>query len=333
MAKAGDFSGRPPGAAALKAAGITVVIRYIGLGSEGKQISTAEWLDYIANGITVLLVAELGINDAWEGLDDYALGAARARLVQTDIANTAPASVNPSGVLCACAADAHASGSQISDAVKYAGGFASVLGKPRAGFYGFAETSTAVHDAGVCAWHWRTGSEPSNADKAWVNFWQRNRSDPGNPAVIIINGTQVDVSEMYHLPTLGGPFMALTDAQQDAMAYQVQQLWDAFGQSYAQNNGQWVGNIVALLGRYMPAGNKTNPSDALSAAGGFAPVLMGMAKGLTDLTAKVDALATRPQADPDALARALIAAGFTGGASVQQVKDVVKGVLAAAAAA
>lgn len=333
MAKAGDFSGRPPGAAALKSAGITVVIRYIGPGSEGKQIQTAEWQDYINNGIDTLLVAELGINDAWEGQDDRALGVARARMVEQDIDATAPASVDRSRVLCACAADAHASGSQITDAVAYAGGFASVLGKPRSGFYGFSETSTAVHNSGTCAWHWRTGSEPSNTDKTWVNFWQRNRSDPGNPAVIIVNGTEVDVSDVYHIPTIGGPFMALTDAQQDTMAYQVQQLWDAFGQSYAQNGGQWVGDIVALLGRYMPAGNKHNPSDALSAAGGFAPVLMGLVQAVTALNAKVDSLATRPPADPAALAQALISAGFTGGASVAEVEAVVRKFFTAASAA
>lgn len=337
MPWAADFRGKPPGAAALRAAGFTAVVRYIGLGSEAKQIQTAEWQDYLDHDVDTLLVAELGVSDAWEGLDDRALGASRAQLVEQDIDRTAPRSVDRSSVLCACAADAHASGSQITDAVAYAGGFASVLGKARSGFYGFSETSTAVYRSGTCAWHWRTGSEPSDTEKTWVNLWQRNRSDPGAPAQVVVNGTQVDVSEVYHLPTIGGgPFMALTDAQQDTLAYQVNQLWEAFGQPFANNDGQWIGFIVTLLGRYMPAAKGKVPADGktiqddLSRAGGLSPVLMGLASGLRDLTSKVDALAARPQADPDALAHALVEAGFTGGASVQEVKDVVKSVFAAA---
>lgn len=198
MAKAADFSGRPPGAKALKAAGFTIVIRYTGLGSEGKQIHRAEWEDYLREGILVLLVAELGVDDAWAALDDYATGQARARIALDDTARECPAGVDPATVLMACAADAHASSAaQIGDAVRYSSGFASVVGLWRSGFYGFSETSRAVHDAGAAGWHWRCGSEPSAAEKQWVNFWQRNRNDPAAPARVVINGTDVDVNEIY----------------------------------------------------------------------------------------------------------------------------------------
>lgn len=192
MARWADFSGRPPGAAALKAAGFVGVLRYIGLGSEGKQIHRAEWEDYLRHGLLVLLVAELGTNDAWAALDDYATGRARAELALADVRAEAPASVDPGRVRISCAADAHASSAgQISDAVAYSRGFASVLGVGQSGFYGFVETSRAVHDADTVGWHWRCGSEPSELDKRWVNFWQRNRP----PTAVVINGTTCDINE------------------------------------------------------------------------------------------------------------------------------------------
>lgn len=204
MAQAYDFSGRPPGAAAIVARGVRVVLRYIGLGSESKQISRAEWQDYLDHGVLVLLVAELGVNDAWEGFDDYALGAARARIALADIDATAPPSVDRSHVFVACAADAHASSAtQIQDAVRYSQGFASVVGLWRSGFYGFSETSRAVHAAGAAGWHWRCGSEPPRVEQEWLHFWQRNTP----PQVVVINGTACDVNEIYRLPNLIGDDM------------------------------------------------------------------------------------------------------------------------------
>jgi uncharacterized coiled-coil protein SlyX len=198
-----DFSGRPPGAAAIKARGYAGVLRYIGLGNEGKQIHRAEYEDYIRNGLGVLLVAELGTGDAWDALDDYATGRARAMIALEDARREGV----PDSVGIACAADAHASSAaQIRDAVQYAAGFASVLGWERTGFYGFSETSQAVHAAGVVGWHWRCGSEPSSEDKKWVNFWQRNRP----PSTVVINGTTCDINEAF--APLQGDDMPLTQA-------------------------------------------------------------------------------------------------------------------------
>jgi hypothetical protein len=56
IAKWADFSSGRPGSAALKAAGISGVIRYVGIGSASKRITAAEYADYSANGIQVLLV-------------------------------------------------------------------------------------------------------------------------------------------------------------------------------------------------------------------------------------------------------------------------------------
>ncbi len=188
MAQWADFSDTPPGAAALLNAGFVGVIRYTGLGGDSKRIHASEYMDYSRNGMPVLLVAELGTSDAWAALDDYATGVVRAQQALAD----ARAEGIPDYVGIACAADAHTtSATQISDAVQYATGFASVLGVARTGFYGFAETSRAVHDAGVVGWHWRCGSAPSAADAQWVNFWQRNDGSR------MVNGADCDINETY----------------------------------------------------------------------------------------------------------------------------------------
>jgi hypothetical protein len=183
MAKWADFSGPPPGAKALKAAGYTGVIRYIGLGSEGKQIHAAEYLDYVREGLDVLLVAELTISDAWAALDDYSTGVARAHLALAD----ARAEGIPDSVPIAWAADSHATTSQVQDAIKYGRGFQAVLGA-RSGAYGFIETLRGVHAAGVASWYWLAGSKPSAADQAWINFWQHNdRTETVNRTVVDVN--------------------------------------------------------------------------------------------------------------------------------------------------
>ncbi|MFL6144101.1 MAG: glycoside hydrolase domain-containing protein [Labedaea sp.] len=232
-----DFSGRPPGAAAIVAANYRVVIRYIGLGAEGKQISHAEWQDYLDHGVLVLLVAELGVNDAWEGLDDYALGAARARIALADIDATAPPSVDRSRVRIACAADAHASSAaQISDAVRYSAGFASVVGLWRAGFYGFVETSRAVHTAGTAGWHWRCGSKPSTEDQKWVNIWQRNDGP------VVVNGTTCDINDI--IAPWEDDDMATPTAQEIANA-----VWEALLNNLATGGTIKARSILEVLHR------------------------------------------------------------------------------------
>jgi hypothetical protein len=181
-----DFSGRPPGAAALKASGFAGVIRYIGLGSEGKQIHRAEYVDYVHNGVDVLLVAELTISDAWAALDDRATGVARAQLAVAD----ARAEGIPDSVPIAWAADSHATAAQVRDAVEYGRGFQAVLGS-RSGAYGFMETLRAVRAAGGASWYWLAGAKPSAADQAWVNIWQRNDSTR------TVGGVVCDINETY----------------------------------------------------------------------------------------------------------------------------------------
>jgi hypothetical protein len=195
MALWADYSAGRPSGAALKAAGFGGVIRYIGLGTSGKRINADEYKDLVAAGVQVLLVAELGTGDAWgtSSDDDYARGRANA----TAALNDARACGIPDSVGIAAAADAHAGNSQqITDAVAYTRGFRDVLGLGRTGFYGFSETLSAVHAAGVASWFWRCGSEPSEADAAWIHFWQRNTA----PTIRVVSGIQCDINEQYHPP-------------------------------------------------------------------------------------------------------------------------------------
>jgi hypothetical protein len=188
-----DYSGgRPPGVA-LKAAGFSGVLRYVGLGSGSKRINAAEYRELTAAGVQVLLVAELGTGDAWGtgSDDDYARGRANAQAALQD-ARTAGV---PDSVGIAAAADAHATTQwQINDAVAYTRGFRDVLGLARTGFYGFSETLNAVHDAGVASWFWRCGSQPNAQEKTWVNFWQRNTA----PTVRVVSGISCDINEQYN---------------------------------------------------------------------------------------------------------------------------------------
>jgi hypothetical protein len=183
-----DYSAGRPSAAALKAAGFGGVIRYVGLGKADKRITAAEYQDMVANGVQVLLVAELDSTDAWEAADDYANGVSHAGMALAD----ARALGIPDSVGIAAAADAHATASQVADAVNYCRGFRDVLGLARTGFYGFRETLTAVHDAGMASWFWRCGSQPTAAERQWTHFWQRN------DGTTTVSGIAVDINEQYN---------------------------------------------------------------------------------------------------------------------------------------
>lgn len=167
MGKWGDYSGGRPTAAALKAAGYTGVIRYIGLGSAGKRITNAEYQDLTSHGLQVLLVAELNTHDAEGG---YQAGRANAT---TALADARILGI-PDTVGIAAACDEHLTGAQIPAAVDYARGFQDIIGRDRCGIYGFIEFTTACKNAGVGSWYWRCGTKPSVADQQWTHFWQRN---------------------------------------------------------------------------------------------------------------------------------------------------------------
>lgn len=219
MTQGADYSGGRPSGAALKQAGFDFVIRYVGLGSAGKRLTAAEYRDLTAAGVRVLLVAELGTGDSWGSStdDDYGRGRANAAAA---LADAQGCGVPESEIFVFAASDAHASAQwQIADTVAYVTGFRDVLGVARTGHYGFSETNVAVHNAGVASGFWRCGSEPSTADKAWVNFWQRNAA----PTTRVVSGVICDINEQYQ------------PLQEDDMQLEDKvQLWD--GRSFSVAN-------------------------------------------------------------------------------------------------
>lgn len=202
-----DYSAGRPSGKALLAAGFGGVIRYVGLGSASKRITANEYADLTRSGVQVLLAAELATGDAWGANADtvaaYARGKAYAQMALGDARSLGI----PDSVGIAACADAHAvSAAQIACCVEYAKGFRDVLGYGRTGFYGFGETSRAVHTAGVASWHWRCGSEPSKAEQQWLHFWQRNKA----PTTRIVSGVTCDINEQYNDVAVRPPLVTAT---------------------------------------------------------------------------------------------------------------------------
>lgn len=161
-----DYSAGQPGGAALKAAGITGAIRYVGTPGRAKNITAAEYADLIAHGIAVLLVHENVTGDVLRGSSG---GVMDAQASQADARNCGI----PESVGIASSADQHLTAAQVTASLDYQAGFHSVLGA-RTGAYGFGEFVDAVRAAGTASWFWKAGSAPSTDERAWVTFWQRN---------------------------------------------------------------------------------------------------------------------------------------------------------------
>lgn len=179
-----DYSGGYPGGAALKAAGFTGVIRYVGIGRSTKRITGAEYRDLVAHGLEVLLVCELDTHDAEGG---YNAGVSNARAALADARNLGI----PDSVGIAAAADEHLNSAQVAVAVQYVRGFHDVLGEARTGAYGFAELVDAVHPTGYAGWTWKCGTGPTGAEGSWLTFWQRNVA----PTTETVNGVIVDIDD------------------------------------------------------------------------------------------------------------------------------------------
>lgn len=294
MAQGADYSGGRPTGAALKAAQFTFVIRYIGLGSSGKRLTAAEYRDLTAAGVTVLLVAELGTGDSWgtSSDDDYGRGRANASIALSD---ARACGVPEDKIFIFAPSDAHAASQwQITDTVAYVRGFRDVLGVSRTGHYGFSETNIAVHNAGVASGFWRCGSQPSTADKAWVNFWQRNVA----PTTKVVSGVVCDINDLYH-QILQGDDMPITDDDAKKIAGHVWYDWvwsqnnGATGQNPSQIlamlNGQLGGLTAALTAQTkMIVDNEANDVTAEGLAVALAPALLPqLEQGLRDAVTKL----------------------------------------------
>jgi glycoside hydrolase-like protein len=186
----GDYVGYP-GGAALRAAGFTGVVRYVGIGGSAKRLTAAEYADLSGNGLHVLGVVESTTTEADNG---YAAGVSDARAAQADIANL----TGGRGLDFVFAANDKTT--YIQADVDYVRGFADVLGVRKTGAYGFSDFLTAVRDAGVATVFWQAGHPPSiTGTGGFVHFWQRqgtpgDASDgPATPTTTTVGGVTVDL--------------------------------------------------------------------------------------------------------------------------------------------
>jgi hypothetical protein len=226
MTQFADFSAGRPGALALLQNGFGGVIRYVGLGSSGKRITSAEYLDYAQHGVQVALVAEYDTHDSEGG---YNRGVANARLALND----ARALGIPDWTPIFATADEHLPSSLIGSSVDYVRGFRDVLGLARTGAYGFSEFLSAVRNANMASSYWRSGTEPTAAEKEWTNLWQRNKA----PSIRKVNGIICDISDKFL--DLGGLMTSLDDTF-IPFDKNGKQLWPV---SYASA----IANVYAML--------------------------------------------------------------------------------------
>lgn len=231
-----DFRGVPPSwdqfYAKLKAFGVVGVLRYIDAGSESKQIHAVERLAAAKHGIRVLLVDEHNTGDAWDSANDRAAGAARGAAAVADATREGFGQV---GI--AAAADAHADRRQVADAVQYATGFASKVGKTWAGMYGFLEVLRAVRAAGVVSWFWAAGSMPTAEDASWLAFWQDNRGP------VVIGGVECDRNWRLDGPL---PGTALTKEEFQLSTTAESQVYSTYAMLAIGSHGDgWVAPAIA----------------------------------------------------------------------------------------
>jgi hypothetical protein len=182
-----DYSAGRPGGAALRAAGFAGVIRYVGTPGHTKNITAAEYADLVAEGLSVLLVYELGTTD-WQG--GYNAGVANADAAAIDAHNCGI----PLSVGIAASVDMHLNASQVPMALNYLRGFQAALGRAQTGAYGFAEFVNAVHAAGTASWLWRCGSAPSAAESTYTTFWQRNAGQ----TTMTVGGIVCDINDQLN---------------------------------------------------------------------------------------------------------------------------------------
>ena len=204
-----DYAGKPPGAAAIKAAGHTGAVRYIsgdrtGGGLPGKPISRAEVLDFEKHGLDLAFVWQYGkdsgsappdvMRGRQGGLDDSR--AAQAKLAEIGRPN------HP--VFFAVDFDISLS-EWNSTAIHYFRAAAEVLGRERVGIYGH---SRVCHWAGPedkvigsrggkwLAWQTRSWSGGTQG-KDYCVLYQRIVDTAATPGPRI-NGTVVDVNDIWN---------------------------------------------------------------------------------------------------------------------------------------
>lgn len=257
-----DFSAGRPGAAALKAKGFTGVIRYVGVGSSGKRLTAAEYQDYVAHDVDVLLVFEVATNDVAGG---YSRGMTYAQLALEDARRMGV----PDHVKIFAACDSHLDapkGVTVANAVAYMRGAVAILGRARAGYYGFDDTLHAVKAADIVDTYWLCGTKPSTGEAEYVDFWQDNSS----AGAVNIGGISVDLDRVYAYEdndvteeSDGFDVATVNQADWDASVWAWKALLDG---SDVIEGGPNAGDDVALNRRINSLGSKLDTLTTNTAA-------------------------------------------------------------------
>lgn len=202
----------PLSGSALFAAGVTVAVRYVGVGSGGKRLTAAELADLNAHGILVLGVVESTADRSNGG---YAAGVADGQATLADpVTGRLPVlfATDDQNV------DAQAN-------IDYVRGFRDVVGQQRTGAYGFGAFIASIHSAGTASWFWQAGPAPSRTGTAGiVHFWQRQGGavqlavdGPSTPVTVVIGGVTCDLNnQLLEVPvTSPSPWVGTWPASMD----------------------------------------------------------------------------------------------------------------------
>ena len=201
-----DHAGRPPGAAAVKAAGHIGAIRYVsgdrtGGGLPGKPISRAEVDDYAAHGLDLAFVHQWGKDSAAAPPD--VMRGREGGLIDARASQAKLAEIGRPDHPVFFAVDFDITLAQWNDtAVHYFRAAAEVLGVERCGIYGHSR---------VCAWAaedrvigrsgdrwlaWQTRSWSAGVLSPEAVLYQRIVDTPSTPGPRI-GGTVVDVNDVW----------------------------------------------------------------------------------------------------------------------------------------
>lgn len=182
-----DFSGPPPTAAALRAAGRDFVLRYARkTGARDKNITAAEAAYWKANRIDVGIVEE---SVAERALSGRAAGASDATSARSAV--RAVGGPDDGGVIY-MAVDFQPDGGQMAVVLDYLRGAASVLGFARTGLYGSYKVCQAAKDAGICRFLWQTYAWSGGMVLPGIHLYQYSNSHTLGGVDVDFNRTSVD---------------------------------------------------------------------------------------------------------------------------------------------
>lgn len=178
-----DYSGKSPGATAVKAAGYQFVCRYISRYAI-KAITKSEYDDYINSGLGVVLVFEDYANNAISADNDYQQGVQDAQFALQQ----ANAIGFPSNRPIYFAVDFDIDDAQKKEATQYMKGIISIIGLARTGAYGGYWWVKYCFDNNLATFGWQAIAWSGGNREARAHLFQRLGG-------VTVNGTACDVNE------------------------------------------------------------------------------------------------------------------------------------------